>query len=126
MSSVIMEIVLHGHVEEQSDMAVGDPVEDLTTLFAGPHQTGEPKLAELMAGARLGRLCQQGEVADTKLAPCDQGIDNAHPPWIGQQLEPFSDDLRRVEVEKIVGKGAVLVHYRPTLFAHDETLARNI
>jgi hypothetical protein len=59
MSSVIVEVVLHRHVEEESYVAVGYPVEDLAALLASPDQTGKTKLTELMAGSRFGGFRQQ-------------------------------------------------------------------
>ena len=42
---VVMQIVLHGHVQQQSDMAVGYPIEHFPALLASLHQPDKPKLA---------------------------------------------------------------------------------
>jgi hypothetical protein len=57
---VIVEVVLHRYIEEEADVGVVEAVVDGAALLAGSHQSGQPKLAKLMAGGRLAGIHRGG------------------------------------------------------------------
>ena len=60
---MVVEVMLHGDVDQQADVDVGDSIEHLAPLLAGFDQAGEPELAELVAGRRLGGANYLSELA---------------------------------------------------------------
>lgn len=104
-----VEIVLDSQIEEETNMGVGHPVEDLPPLLAGTNESGQTELAELVAGRRLTRSNQTGEIADANLSRIHQGIDHPQPVGIGQQLEALGQQGGVVGVEQPGRRRAVVV-----------------
>lgn len=104
MGPVVVDVVLHGDVEEQAHVAVGDLVEDLTALLASSNQAGETELTQLMARRGLAGTDQLGEVPNTELASSHQSVDDAKSPRVGEEPESLCEHIGRLLVEKALRK----------------------
>lgn len=81
-------------------MGVGHAVEHLSTLPPSSNQTGEAELTKLMTRRRLAEPRQIGEFAHTELAGVEEGVDHAHPPGVGEELEPIRQNLSVFRVQR--------------------------
>lgn len=96
----MMEIVLHGNIEEHSDVTVRDSVEHLSPALGRPHEAGQAELSELMTRCRLRGLNQFGEIADADLARFEQGVHDPESIGIAEKSESSRQCLGVVGIEE--------------------------
>jgi hypothetical protein len=84
---MIVEVVFHSDVEEQTHMRVCNAVEDDPSGLPTPDQAGKSELAQLVAGSRFGGADNGCEVADTEFAGFQERVYHPESHRIGEELE---------------------------------------
>ena len=107
-------------MQQPDDMVVVEGVEGHATRSARAHQSGSPQQPKLMGHRRLRHSDQVGQVAHTSLA-MSQGVDEADPGGVAEQLEHFGDGLddRGVQQARLNGGESGLVGVMPGFARRD-------
>ena len=90
-------------------MRVSHSVEDLTPLFACPHETSKAQLAQLVARRRLARIHNSGKIIHTELTCSEECIDHSKTTGISQKLEPLRKVVSIIDTEQILREAMMVV-----------------
>ena len=99
---MVVEVVLNNHVEQNTDMGVGNRVEDLSSVTSGSNKTSQPQIAKLMAGGRFRCANQFSNGTDAHLSTLDECVDDLQAVRVRQQLEPFGEIGGRRIIEQTI------------------------
>ncbi len=84
---MVVEVVLHGYIEQEPDVRVRHAVEHRSTGLATSHQTDQPELSQLVTGGGLRGLNDGSKIPDTELSGLQECVHHSYPSRISQHLE---------------------------------------
>ena len=95
-----MSQVLPGQVEQHSDMAIIEPIEDVAAITSIANNPSAAEQTHRLRHFRIGGLHHLGDIAHAQLASLQQGEQDPYPSGIAKQPEHLRQITRNVDIDQ--------------------------